>query len=81
MKVNELIKQLQKVPGDTEILLGTFWDSDFEIWGYYCKWNKTRCQNDFYLQSDLDYFIKHEFKNDKYKDKKLVIIEIENNED
>lgn len=73
MKVNELIKQLQKLPGDMDILTNCYEGGDFHLEGFYRKPTKDGYDN--YAQGDIDYFITYELKNDRYVDKKIVIVE------
>ena len=80
MKVNELIEQLKKIPGDLEIGLGFWADEDFHLEAAYKKKDKNGIFENW-LQSDIDYFLTHECKNENYIDKKICIVENKRLED
>ena len=80
MRVNELIEQLKKIPGELEIGLGFWADEGFHLEGTYRKKNQDGIFENW-GQSDIDFFLTHECKNKNYIDKKICIVENKRLED
>ena len=80
MKVNELIEQLKKIPGELEIGLGFWGDRDFHLEATYRKKNQDGIF-ETWGQGDIDFFLTHECKNENYIDKKIWIVENKRLED
>ena len=80
MRVNELIEQLKKIPGELEIGLGFWADEGFHLEATYKKKNQDGIFENW-GQDDIDFFLTHECKNENYIDKKICIVENKRLED